>query len=31
MMTPADIEACFTPDYHLRHVDEIFQRVFGRA
>jgi adenylosuccinate lyase len=31
VMPPKDIEACFTPDYHLRHVDSIFQRVFGRS
>jgi adenylosuccinate lyase len=30
-MSKAEIEACFSPDYHLRHVDEIFQRVFGRS
>ncbi len=30
-MSPADIEACFTTGYHLRHVDQIFQRVFGRS
>jgi adenylosuccinate lyase len=30
-MSPADIDACFTPDYHLRHVDDIFRRVFGRS
>lgn len=30
-MSSADIDACFTPDYHLRHVDDIFRRVFGRA
>jgi adenylosuccinate lyase len=30
-MSQADIDACFTPDYHLRHVDDIFRRVFGRA
>ncbi|MBM4781227.1 MAG: adenylosuccinate lyase [Archangiaceae bacterium] len=29
VMSDADIEACFTPDHHLRHVDAIFQRVFG--
>ncbi len=29
-MSAADVEACFTPDYHLRHVDVIFDRVFGR-
>ena len=27
----AQIEACFTPGYHLRHVDDIFARVFGSA
>jgi adenylosuccinate lyase len=31
VMSPADIEACFTTGYHLRHVDQIFTRVFGRA
>ena len=31
VMSADDIEACFTPDYHLRHVDQIFQRVFGRS
>jgi adenylosuccinate lyase len=31
VMTPEDIEACFTPDYHLRHIDAIFERVFGRS
>jgi adenylosuccinate lyase len=30
-LSAAEVEACFTPDYHLRHVDEIFQRVFGRS
>ena len=29
VMSPADIEACFSPGYHLRHVDQIFERVFG--
>ena len=28
-LTPAEIEACFDLDYHLRHVDTIFKRVFG--
>lgn len=28
-MSPADIEACFTTDYHLKNVDQIFTRVFG--
>jgi adenylosuccinate lyase len=31
VMSPSDIEACFTPDYHLKHVDQIFERVFGRS
>jgi adenylosuccinate lyase len=30
-MSREDVEACFSPDYHLRHVDEIFARVFGAA
>ncbi|MBK7861806.1 MAG: adenylosuccinate lyase [Archangiaceae bacterium] len=30
-MSKAEVEACFSPDYHLRAVDEIFKRVFGRA
>jgi adenylosuccinate lyase len=30
-MSAADVEACFSPDYHLKHVDEIFRRVFGAA
>ena len=30
-MGKAEIEACFSPDYHLRHVDQIFERVFGRS
>jgi adenylosuccinate lyase len=28
-MSPDDIAACFTTGYHLRHVDHIFERVFG--
>ena len=28
VMSPADIEACFTTGYHLRHMDQIFERVF---
>jgi adenylosuccinate lyase len=31
VMPPPDIEACFTTGYHLRHTDQIFQRVFGRS
>jgi adenylosuccinate lyase len=30
VMSPKDIEACFSPGYHLRHVDQIFARVFGK-
>jgi len=29
MPTP-DVEACFSHGYHLRHVQDIFERVFGR-
>ena len=28
VMSPQDIEACFTTGYHLRHMDQIFERVF---
>ncbi len=28
-LTPAEIEACFNLDYHFKHVDTIFKRVFG--
>ncbi len=28
VMSPDDIAACFTTGYHLRHVDQIFERVF---
>jgi len=31
VLTPEEIGACFSPDYHLRHVDAIFARVFGRT
>jgi adenylosuccinate lyase len=31
VLTPEEIAACFSPDYHLRHVDAIFARVFGRT
>lgn len=30
VMSAGDIEACFTSGYHLRHVEQIFERVFGR-
>jgi adenylosuccinate lyase len=25
----AEIRSCFDPKYYLRHLDKIFQRVFG--
>src|SRR4051812_37919855 len=28
-MTPAEIEDCFSAGYHVRHVDDVFRRVFG--
>ena len=28
-LTPDEVNACFAPERHLAHVDEIFQRVFG--
>jgi adenylosuccinate lyase len=31
VLSPAEVEACFSPEYHLRHVDTVFQRVFGRS
>jgi adenylosuccinate lyase len=31
VMTPAEIEDCFSTGYHTRHMDDIFQRVFGRS
>ena len=30
VMAAPDVEACFSPGYHLRHVQDIFERVFGR-
>ncbi len=30
-LSEAEIDACFALDYHLKHVDTIFQRVFGAA
>jgi adenylosuccinate lyase len=29
ILTVQEIAACFSPEYHLRYVDEIFERVFG--
>jgi adenylosuccinate lyase len=31
VLSVADVEAAFSPAYHLRHVDTVFQRVFGRS
>jgi adenylosuccinate lyase len=31
ILSVQEIAACFSPEYHLRHVDEIFERVFGPA
>jgi adenylosuccinate lyase len=31
LLPAAEIEACFDLDHHFRHVDTIFERVFGRA
>ena len=30
-LTPEQIEECFDLGYHFKHVDTIFQRVFGKA
>jgi adenylosuccinate lyase len=30
-MSEAELTAEFDLDYHLKHVDTIFRRVFGRA
>jgi adenylosuccinate lyase len=29
LLSDAEIDACFALDYHLKHVDTIFRRVFG--
>jgi adenylosuccinate lyase len=29
-LSPKELEACFDLGYHLKHVDTIFERVFGR-
>ena len=31
LLSPAEIEANFDLDYHFKHVDTIFARVFGEA
>jgi adenylosuccinate lyase len=30
-LTEAEIDACFAVEYHLKHVDTIFERVFGKG
>jgi len=30
-LKPAELEACFDLSYHIKRVDQIFERVFGRA
>jgi adenylosuccinate lyase len=30
VLSEAEIDACFALDYHLKHVDTIFERVFGK-
>jgi adenylosuccinate lyase len=30
-LSEAEIDACFAVDYHLKHVDTIFERVFGKG
>ncbi len=30
-LSPDEVSACFSYERHLRHVDDIFRRVFGRA
>ena len=30
-LSDAEIDACFAVDYHLKHVDTIFDRVFGKG
>ena len=30
-LSEAELEANFDLDYHLKHVDTIFERVFGKA
>ena len=31
VLSDEEIDACFALDYHLKHVDTIFRRVFGAA
>ena len=30
VLSEAEIDACFAVEYHLKHVDTIFERVFGK-
>jgi adenylosuccinate lyase len=31
VLSEGEIAACFAVDYHLKHVDTIFERVFGKG
>ncbi len=31
VLSDAEIDACFAVEYHLKHVDTIFRRVFGEG
>ena len=28
-LKPAEIKACFEPEWYVRHLDEVYRRVFG--
>ena len=28
-LAPAEIQACFEPEWYVRHLDEVYRRVFG--
>ena len=30
-LSEAEVDACFALEYHLKHVDTIFRRVFGES
>jgi adenylosuccinate lyase len=30
-LSPEEISACFSPEHHMKHIDDIFVRVFGRS
>jgi adenylosuccinate lyase len=31
VLPPAEIDRCFDLEHQLRHVDDLFRKVFGRA